>query len=258
MMLHHRPILLLGRNELLFLGRSEQEGWNKAKHHGRNVFSSAAAPPSCIRFRCGTIHGLPPFVFDQRQQQRALNQQPQKAHFLCNPEHHDGSGQPTHARFDPIQPIMAAYTVERVMYLDAPGRRVVLVAVPGPVPAVAGAAVVDPEGRRYARLQVPGAGRLLVVAGFLEYDGEALGRRWVLHVPLPELGQRPPRLVLQFSAKRWRCVRRGGRKCMRPIDDLVRRTGRKKNENRQGRVGEGYRRRHGRGRTDATPGRRGR
>ena len=95
-----------------------------------------------------------------------------------------------------------AYTVERVIYLDALGRRAVLVAAAVPVPAVAGAAVVGPEGRRYARLQVPGAGRLLVVAGFLKYDGEALGRRRVLHVPLPELGQRPPRLVLQFAAKK--------------------------------------------------------
>jgi len=83
-------------------------------------------------------------------------------------------------------------------YLDAFGRRVlaaVAVFEVGPVPAVAAAV---PEGRRYACAHVPGAGGLLAVAGFLEYDGEALGRGRILHVPLPKLGQRMPvPLVLQ-------------------------------------------------------------
>lgn len=73
---------------------------------------------------------------------------------------------------------------------------------PGVLVGVAGfdgavAAVGVPEGRRDDRLPRAG-GRLLVVAGSLEYDGEAVGRRRVLHVPLPELGQRPA-LVLRAS-----------------------------------------------------------
>jgi len=89
-------------------------------------------------------------------------------------------------------------------YLDAFGRRVlaaVAVFEVRPVPAVVGAIAV-PEGRRYACADVPGAaGSLLAVAGFLEYDGEALGRGGILHVPLPKLGQRTPLpLVLQRNA----------------------------------------------------------
>jgi hypothetical protein len=63
----------------------------------------------------------------------------------------------------------------------------------GPVPTVV---AVVPECRRDAVL---GTGGLLVVAGLLEYDGEALGRRRILHVPVPKLGQRPA-LVLHREA----------------------------------------------------------
>jgi len=84
---------------------------------------------------------------------------------------------------------------EGPLLLDAFGRRVlaaVAVFEVRPVPAVVGAIAV-PEGRRYACADVPGAaGSLLAVAGFLEYDGEALGRGGILHVPLPKLGQRTP------------------------------------------------------------------
>uniref|UniRef100_A0A0D9W9M2 Uncharacterized protein n=1 Tax=Leersia perrieri TaxID=77586 RepID=A0A0D9W9M2_9ORYZ len=60
------------------------------------------------------------------------------------------------------------------------------------------AVVAVAEGRRDADLGVAwAAGGLLVVACLLENDGEALRRRRVLHVPLPELWQRPA-LVLHI------------------------------------------------------------